>query len=194
MNFIKKKDKKIKMDSYEKKNGYADVILRDSIGVIVKFSATFLLISFKLIKFVLKNLFLILVSINMILFMTIFIHQHILDTYGRNFGFSENNNDGFYEIFSNVEENLQERQTQRDLNNNENEKIVKYFKNHFVSGSCQENENCPICFDNIYLSNEVIKTDCDHFYHKQCLKPWIERNIKLGTPIKCPQCRTNINI
>lgn len=48
-----------------------------------------------------------------------------------------------------------------------------------------DNNFCGICYDN-YLSDKVIlKLNCDHIFHKECLDEWWKRiNIKL-----CPYCR-----
>lgn len=42
--------------------------------------------------------------------------------------------------------------------------------------------NCSICLENIHFS-ELHKTDCNHSFHKECIKKWNKSN--------CPVCRQN---
>lgn len=45
-------------------------------------------------------------------------------------------------------------------------------------------EECPICHD--ILEINVIKTECNHVYHKSCLISWI--NTGQIQSLKCPLC------
>ncbi len=47
---------------------------------------------------------------------------------------------------------------------------------------------CVICIDNISLTTEdIIKLECDHFYHKECIHKWLNSNNN------CPICRKVTN-
>ncbi len=45
-------------------------------------------------------------------------------------------------------------------------------------------ENCAICIS--VLSDQVLKTKCNHVFHETCLKNWFQRKQN------CPCCRENI--
>ena len=55
-----------------------------------------------------------------------------------------------------------------------------------------ELNGCSICLDTIEIDEkEIIKTDCNHYFHKECLKEWFSKSLS------CPLCRkdlTNFNI
>jgi hypothetical protein len=48
-------------------------------------------------------------------------------------------------------------------------------------------DDCPICFTNLG-TNDMIKTNCDHVFHKECLNKWLEVNDS------CPVCRRRSNV
>lgn len=50
----------------------------------------------------------------------------------------------------------------------------------------KKNENCTVCLDK--LENYIIKTNCNHCFHKNC----IEEFLKSGGN-KCPNCRSKFN-
>jgi hypothetical protein len=49
----------------------------------------------------------------------------------------------------------------------------------------ENDEKCSICLENI--ENQVSKTKCNHFFHKNCIFEWINNNKNT-----CPLCRKNI--
>ena len=55
--------------------------------------------------------------------------------------------------------------------------------NNFVTNDNISNENCAICIDNFYENCIKIKLQCGHYYHYDCIQPWIEKNNN------CPLCR-----
>lgn len=47
--------------------------------------------------------------------------------------------------------------------------------------------SCPICFEDFSAGDDVIDLpSCNHLYHTQCIKVWLEKN-----PL-CPMCRSNV--
>ncbi len=42
---------------------------------------------------------------------------------------------------------------------------------------------CSVCIDCIVKGGEACKLACNHWFHTQCIKPWVDR---AGT---CPNCR-----
>ena len=48
-------------------------------------------------------------------------------------------------------------------------------------------DECSICLENYKINDKIIHLNCNHKYHKDCLKLWISKNNNT-----CPQCRENI--
>jgi hypothetical protein len=46
-------------------------------------------------------------------------------------------------------------------------------------------EECSICFDNLYLNDELAVTRCGHCFHHACVTGWISSHKT------CPQCRVD---
>jgi hypothetical protein len=84
-----------------------------------------------------------------------------------------------YEIESNVMRDIQRQNRQ----NREPQFVVIRYKN---IPNKKEDKTCPICFDDYDDNSMVLKTECMHHFHEECLKKWIERNKT------CPICRTDI--
>lgn len=58
----------------------------------------------------------------------------------------------------------------------------------------QEIERCPICFEDMDYEQIIIKMDCNHIYHQQCLKDWFtSQNLQRMNPT-CPSCRGHATI
>lgn len=50
-----------------------------------------------------------------------------------------------------------------------------------------EIQECPICYENLKINDEVYLIKCCHLFHKECLKDWIKKN-----NINCPTCREDL--
>lgn len=59
----------------------------------------------------------------------------------------------------------------------------------YKSQGNQNNDKCPICFENFKENEQVKMTFCFHVFHLICIKKWIET--KLECP-DCPICRRKI--
>jgi hypothetical protein len=71
-------------------------------------------------------------------------------------------------------------------NNLFKEEYNKYFIIEYKNLLNKENKNCPICFDDYIDTSLIIKTECLHCFHEECLKKWINKNNT------CPICRSTI--
>jgi hypothetical protein len=83
---------------------------------------------------------------------------------------------------------------------------VNYYNNNTFNSECYnfvlpENttniEICTICIDNLFNDDniaKILKLDCEHKFHTECLHPWIQQAIENNKDIKCPLCREKINI
>ena len=57
-----------------------------------------------------------------------------------------------------------------------------------MSNNMDEDANCSICLDNlIESSNQIVKTHCNHYFHKDCITTWLRDNRK------CPLCQFDFN-
>ena len=72
--------------------------------------------------------------------------------------------------------------------------IIKKYKNYKIKKNLllpiniediKENE-CSICLEEYNRDKDIIKLKCNHEYHKECIKMWLNIN-KI-----CPQCRGDI--
>ena len=63
------------------------------------------------------------------------------------------------------------------------QKLVKY--------SLTENsiEKCNICLDDMGLGDDVLKLDCDHLYHYNCINEYLTKY-----NYKCPCCRKEVGM
>ena len=52
-------------------------------------------------------------------------------------------------------------------------------------------KTCCICLESI-TNDQFTKTTCNHYFHKNCLCPWVDRCNKNGVEITCPICRYDI--
>jgi len=48
------------------------------------------------------------------------------------------------------------------------------------------NDYCSICLDKYVKDDRLILLSCNHYFHEDCLLPWIDHNNT------CPHCRRNI--
>jgi hypothetical protein len=54
---------------------------------------------------------------------------------------------------------------------------------HFLEAKTQ----CSVCWDDFTLGEEVRKLVCDHFFHENCIVPWLQLHAT------CPVCRKSQN-
>jgi hypothetical protein len=63
----------------------------------------------------------------------------------------------------------------------------KTLNNHVSKIKTNTEEECPICYTNFDLDEEIGLLRCGHKYHFKCITEWINFDGK-----NCPLCRTNI--
>ena len=51
-------------------------------------------------------------------------------------------------------------------------------------------DDCPICYETL-CTGETRTTDCNHIFHRQCLRHWVTKK-KVYGPVPCPMCRTTL--
>ena len=49
---------------------------------------------------------------------------------------------------------------------------------------------CSICLNEIDVEDTVLKLDCEHIFHKECLKDWYLKSENKN----CPICREEIDV
>jgi hypothetical protein len=75
-----------------------------------------------------------------------------------------------------------------DVNDDNIEIITHTLKDDIINkinnlNYINQSLECNICLDN----NNIIKLDCNHIFHKECIIKWINQDI--NTSNKCPTCR-----
>ncbi len=78
-------------------------------------------------------------------------------------------------------EEEQEKLTEEDFNKLD---VIKINEDHL-----SEDLECSICIDKFELEQDVIKLNCNHLFHKNCIKSHL-----LNYNNKCPLCRENVTI
>jgi len=61
--------------------------------------------------------------------------------------------------------------------------VVVYSKKWF-----KNQDNCVICLNDFQEKEKVMKLGCDHIFHVDCMKDWLENNKE------CPLCKKDIKI
>ena len=55
----------------------------------------------------------------------------------------------------------------------------------------QENMLCQICYDTIYIEDMAVMENCDHVYHKECLRDNLAADVENNNfPLICPICKS----
>ena len=61
--------------------------------------------------------------------------------------------------------------------------------NHLITElNLNDYPECIICLDNFVLHEPVILTSCGHIFHKKCVDPVLQKNMK------CPFCNIDHSI
>ena len=64
---------------------------------------------------------------------------------------------------------------------------LEALEEHTLSpGEIDAHEACTICLAEFVQTDKVLKLECDHMYHSECLLPWLSRQRS------CPLCRHRI--
>ena len=87
---------------------------------------------------------------------------------------------GIYNKFTNQEQLTLSTRTRSNEILGENYEEIEYQINH------NENDTswdvCPICIEMFTHGSKVIKLECKHYYHKECIMSWYQKK-KI-----CPLC------
>lgn len=103
-----------------------------------------------------------------------------------------NENDNNPEIVERIPERQQELQgiLRRNINviilTNDNDMDIMYEEDDIENKILK----CPICQD--ILNDHIIKTECNHRYHKPCLLSWIGSGQRQC--LKCPMCLQSLSL
>ena len=73
---------------------------------------------------------------------------------------------------------------------------INYYNN--ILNNCNEvifdkyDDVCPICIDDMKKKEKIIKLECGHLFHKNCIYAYIFNNILNNKTILCPLCRHSL--
>ena len=87
--------------------------------------------------------------------------------------------------------------TDRRIYNDRTLRIYNYYskKENFIIKDSLEyinetnTQNCSICLEKYKINETIIKLNCKHEFHKECLEKWLQNDKK-----DCPLCRSEINV
>ena len=69
------------------------------------------------------------------------------------------------------------------------EQKISFFENYNSQGKIKkDNEDCPICLQKLGYVCNIVKTQCNHKYHINCLSQWVKKKMD------CPMCRIQLSI
>tara|TARA_B100000902_G_C27173972_1_gene845353 strand:+ start:145 stop:774 length:630 start_codon:yes stop_codon:yes gene_type:complete len=60
-------------------------------------------------------------------------------------------------------------------------------------GDSENLDVCVICIEKYKDGDKILSLNCNHSYHKECISPWIKKQIENNIKPKCPTCRTPID-
>ena len=90
-------------------------------------------------------------------------------------------NDPYYRISKTKNEYIKVKNSYKIIqvpkSTEENLKIKHYIK---------FGEECPICYEPIFLKNTAYLSDCGHSFHRECIHKWTMTTFLNG---RCPVCR-----
>jgi len=94
---------------------------------------------------------------------------------------------GFISFLREIREQVleEERQQQEDVKITVEEEALNNLK--IIEVQEELEMNCPICIEGIVKGNEAIKLECNHYFHKDCIKTHL-----LNYDYKCPLCRCDV--
>jgi hypothetical protein len=74
-------------------------------------------------------------------------------------------------------------------NPNQHYQLTNYeYTNHFNVETLESCQECSICQQHI---QEGIRTKCNHYFHSDCLQPWLTKMCSKPT---CPNCRNSLDV
>jgi hypothetical protein len=89
---------------------------------------------------------------------------------------------------SNLEELIAQTLDNNPQQLERNEEVVLDINNIVYSTTDKTGTECPICCSNFTDTEIVSITNCNHYFHSNCLVEWGHYNTA------CPVCRTNIPV
>jgi hypothetical protein len=112
------------------------------------------------------------------------------------YGVSNLMQNAIHELSENiVEEILNNNDDDNNNNNDDNSNLDRNLNlSKFLIISYKDmpnkndHENCSICFDNYMDDSIILGTECIHFFHKDCMKKWLNASVRHT----CPICRTDL--
>jgi hypothetical protein len=92
-----------------------------------------------------------------------------------------------FDEYADLPELVEDNVYQEDVKIVLNEEQFDNLSNIIYDELNQESNECLICMDEFKRDDNIIKTSCNHLFHKKCIKTWL-----CGESNKCPICRIEI--
>ena len=75
-----------------------------------------------------------------------------------------------------------------------NENVIEDMWKRFIIKETDELkvDTCSICLESMDKYQKIVRLDCEHFYHKDCMNSWFITNKYKFQRKSCPLCRSEI--
>lgn len=68
----------------------------------------------------------------------------------------------------------------------------KHQENFLTDSNTGSAGQCVICLDDSAAAGILLKLDCTHFFHKQCIEDWLNSRVQAKENPNCPNCRADL--
>ena len=103
--------------------------------------------------------------------------------------FSKNQTKNAEEVLEKNIKELMELKKRSEIDISFIEKIIVPPVPYKVYASKKRSYECAICLDDEIPQNSIARTQCNHYFHKDCINDWVETGNNT-----CPICRSRIRV
>tara|TARA_B100000963_G_C22535952_1_gene629805 strand:+ start:413 stop:946 length:534 start_codon:yes stop_codon:yes gene_type:complete len=72
--------------------------------------------------------------------------------------------------------------------------FVKEMDYIIIKDSTKFQDICSICIGPFENEDRVVKFNCQHIFHRECIQPWLVRQLDNNTKPFCPMCKNELEI
>ena len=72
--------------------------------------------------------------------------------------------------------------------------FVKEMDYMIIKDSTQFEDICSICIEEFKNEDHVVKFNCQHIFHKNCIQPWLISQLDNNETPLCPMCKNKLEI
>jgi hypothetical protein len=91
-----------------------------------------------------------------------------------------------FNVLTNKHLSISQTISRNDTNTNISITSIKFSE---VSEQIKKDQECIVCYNAFFETDDVCKFGCDHIFHHECATSWLKLP---GSTNQCPTCRQNI--